>query len=79
MLLYKTTYQTHYDKDEPVQTHTRWDGSAKDAGASRKKIRQTVGFIPNSVQSSKITVPTDKPSLLKFLNSGLFVNVIDSA
>lgn len=70
MLLYKTTYQTQYEKDEPVKTHTRWDGSAKDAGSSRKKIRQIHGFIPNSVQSAKLVVPSDKPSLLKFLNSG---------
>ena len=76
MLLYKTTYQTQYEKDEPVKTHSIWNGSAKDAGSARKRIRQTLGFIPNSVQSAKIVVPTDKPSLLKFLNSDLFVRVV---
>jgi len=76
MLLYKTTYQIQYEKDEPEKTHSRWDGSAKDAGSNRKKIRQMHGFIPNSVQSAKIIVPTDKPSMLAFLNSNYFNNTI---
>jgi len=76
MLLYKTTYQTQREKDKPVKTHSIWNGSAKDAGSSRKKIRQTYGYIPNSVQSSKIIVPTDKPSLLKFLNSDFFIHIV---
>jgi hypothetical protein len=76
MLLYKTTYQVQNEKDEPVKTLTIWNGSAKDAGTARKRIRQTYGFIPNSVQSAKIDIPTDKAGLLKFLNSGLFITAV---
>ena len=69
MLLYKTTYQIDSKNDTPIKTHSVWNGSAKDAGSARKKIRQMYGFIPNSIQSAKIVLPTNKPSLLKFLNS----------
>lgn len=75
MLLYKTTYQTQYVKQDPVTNHIIWNGSAKDAGAARKNIRQTLGFIPNSVQTAKIVVPTDKEGLLKFLNGGFLKSV----
>lgn len=75
MLLYKTTYQTKYEKDEPVTNHTIWNGSAKDAGSARKNVRQALGFIPNSVQSVKIDIKTDKVGLLKFLNGGFLKSV----
>lgn len=76
MLLYKTTYQIDDKNDTPIKTHSTWDGSAKDAGSTRKKIRQMHGFIPNSVQSAKIIVPTNKFDLLKFLNSKFITNII---
>lgn len=73
MLLYKTIYQTEIEKI--VETHTQWHGSAKDAGAYRKKSRQRHGYIPNSIQSAKIVVPTNKVDMLKFLNSNLIKKV----
>lgn len=76
MLLYKTTYQTQYVKQDPIKDHTIWNGSAKDAGSARKNVRQTLGFIPNSVKSIKVDVPTDKVGLLVFLNTGYF-NLVD--
>jgi hypothetical protein len=77
MLLYKTTYQI---KTEPglhdyVQTFYRWHGSAKEAGAFRKKSRQKYGYIPNSIQTAKIVVPTNKVDILKFLNSDFMKSV----
>ena len=70
MLLYKTTYQIK-DEEKQVITYQRWDGSAKDAGSERKKIRQRHGFIPNSVQTQKIVLPADKKGFLRFLNEFL--------
>ena len=75
MMLYRTTYQKDNPETRIVTTYFRWDGSAKDAGANRKKIRQKYGFIPNSVQSAKIIVPTNKKDVIKFLNSELFSHV----
>jgi ABC-type Mn2+/Zn2+ transport system ATPase subunit len=72
MLLYKTTYQTEIKKI--VETHIKWHGSAKDAGSHRKKSRQKYGYVPNSIQSAKIVVPTSKKDLIKFLNSNLVLN-----
>jgi hypothetical protein len=73
MLLYKTTYQTEIEKI--VETHTKWHGSAKDAGSHRKKSRQRHGYIPNSIQSAKIVIPTNKPEFIKFLNSNINKNI----
>jgi len=69
MLLYKTTYEIQLNNDKPAKRYTCWNGSAKDSGAKRKQIRQTIGFVPNSIKSIKFAVPTDKTGLLKFLNS----------
>jgi hypothetical protein len=72
MLLYKTTFQTEIEK--VVETHSMWHGSAKDAGSYRRQSRQRHGYIPNSIQSSKIQVPTNKKELIIFLNSNLAKN-----
>jgi hypothetical protein len=71
MLLYKTTYQVkRFETLQPeVTTFYRWHGSAKEAGAFRKISRQKYGYIPNSIQTAKIVVPTLKVDLIKFLNS----------
>lgn len=71
MLLYKTTYQVkRFETLQPnTITYFRWHGSAKEAGAFRKTSRQIHGFIPNSIQTAKIVVPTLRVDLLKFLNS----------
>jgi hypothetical protein len=69
MLLYKITYQKNYDG--VVSDKSVWAGSKSDAGSLRKKIRQEHGYMPNSVQTSKIDVPTKKTDLIKFLNSGI--------
>ena len=71
MLLYKVTWQiekTKIDKMKIVDTLTKWEPSAKDAGSTRKKARQMDGYIPNSIQTSKIVVPSDKKGIIKFLN-----------
>ena len=71
MLLYKVTWQiekTKIDKMKIVDTLTKWVASGKDAGSCRKKARQEHGYIPKSVQTSKIVVPTDKKGIIKFLN-----------
>jgi hypothetical protein len=76
MLLYKTTYQTKVtdiDQMKIVKTHAKWHGSAKDAGSYRAKCRKLDDYIPNSIQSQKIVVPSDKKGLLSFLNSD-FIN-----
>ncbi len=73
MLLYKTVYQTEIEKI--VQTHSKWHGSAKDAGSFRKTSRQKYGYIPNSIQSAKIIVPTNKTDMIKFLNSNLIKSI----
>jgi sulfate adenylyltransferase subunit 1 (EFTu-like GTPase family) len=71
MLLYKTTFQIKTDPGihDYVQTITKWHGSMKEAGSFRKNSRQRHGYIPNSVQTQKIVVPTNKVDMLKFLNS----------
>lgn len=72
MLLYHTTYQTEVSKIDGmkiVKTHSKWHGSAKDAGSYRRQSRQQEGYVPNSIQSAKIVVPTNKTELIKFLNS----------
>lgn len=75
MMLYRTTYQKENPETGLTTTYFRWDGSAKDAGANRKKMRQRHGFVPNSVQTAKIIVPTNKKDVIKFLNSEIFSNV----
>lgn len=69
MLLYKITYQKNYEG--VVSNHGVWAGSQSEAGSLRKQIRQKNGYMPNSVQTSKIDVPTKKTDLIKFLNSGI--------
>lgn len=69
MLLYKITYQVQINKDDHVSLHKQWEGSKADAGNFRAWARQRHGYIPNSVQTEKINVPTKKDELIKFLNS----------
>lgn len=76
MLFYKITYQTKHVKNGPVTNHVAWVGSGKEASAKRKLIRQMFRYIPNSVQTLKVDVPTDKISLLKFLNKGVFLEIV---
>ena len=74
MLLYKVTWQiekTKIDKMKIVDTLTKWVASGKDAGSCRKKARQMDGYIPNSIQTSKIVVPSDKKGIINFLNSDI--------
>lgn len=72
MLLYKTVFQTEIEK--VVETHCMWHGSAKEAGSYRKQSRQRHGYIPNSIQTSKLEVSTKKDQLIAFLNSNLAKN-----
>jgi hypothetical protein len=74
MVLYKVTWQIEKAKindTKIVDNLTKWTASAKDAGSCRKKARQMYGYISNSVQTSKIVVPTDKKGILLFLNSNI--------
>lgn len=74
MLFYKVTWQIEkgrIDNTKIVDTQIKWEPSAKDAGSTRKKARQMDGYIPNSIQTSKIAVPADKKGFLKFLNSDM--------
>lgn len=66
MLIYKITYQKKYEGVVMKKTH--WAGSGKDAGSIRKNARQEDGYVPNSVQTEKIDVPTKKDLLIEWLN-----------
>jgi len=67
MLIYKITYQKKYEG--ATMTKTKWAGSGKDAGSIRKNARQEHGYVPNSVQTAKIDVPTKKDLLIDWLNT----------
>ena len=67
MLLYKITYQKKVDGN--IETNTIWAGSQSECGSIRKNVRQKYGYIPNSVQTSKINVPTRKNDLINWLNT----------
>ncbi len=69
MLLYKVTYQTQMSKDDHVALHKKWIGSKEASANFRALARQRRGYIPNSIQTEKIVVPTKKDELIKFLNS----------
>jgi hypothetical protein len=49
-------------------TIIRWTGSQAEAATLRKEARQTTGYVPNSIQTEIIDVPTKKQELIKFLN-----------
>ena len=66
MLLYKITFQTKAFGE--TKTITRWVGSQADASAKRGKIRSRSDYIPSSVQTDKIDIPTNKKGLLAYLN-----------
>jgi hypothetical protein len=71
MLLYKITYQIKHKASDSliVNTYSVWVGSQAEAATKRRNIRHITGYMPNSVQTSKIDVPTKKADLIKFLNS----------
>jgi hypothetical protein len=71
MLLYKVTYQVQINKDDHVSLYKEWLGSKQTAGKHRAWARQRHGYIPNSIQTELINVPTKKDELIKFLNSDL--------
>ena len=71
MLLYKITYQVQVNKEDNVSLHKEWVGSKSDAAKYRAWARQRHGYIPNSVQTEFINIPTDKKGLIKLLNSGI--------
>lgn len=62
MLLHKITWI------EDSRKKTLYCGSKAEAGSERKLIRQRPGYLPNSVQTSGIDVPTKKAGLLRYLN-----------
>lgn len=68
MLLHKITYQAKQTRISGVTLITKWAGSGKDAGSIRKEARRSMGYVANSIQTSKVNVPTDKKGLLEFLN-----------
>lgn len=72
MLLHLITYEVRYKGDADTETASgRYGiivGSQKEAGQRRKSIRQTVGYVPNSVETARIDVPNAKSGLLKVLN-----------
>lgn len=70
MLLHKITYQikTEAPDAKVYITRSKWCGSQQEAGANRRIIRQMHGYIPNSVQTEKVDVPTKKKALVDFLN-----------
>jgi hypothetical protein len=75
MLLHKITYQVKMDIDTPVgieehiKDRTYWAGSKAEAATKRGNVRQINGYMPNSVQTAAIDVPTKKRGLLNFLNT----------
>ncbi len=73
MLLYKITYQTKVSKEDHVALHKQWEGSKAAASKFRSWARQRHGYIPSSVQTEHIDVPTKKDGLLKFLNSDMML------
>ena len=71
MLLYKITYKQEVTSvlyDYEYSEITEWVGSGKEAGQIRKSARQKTGYVPNSVKTDKINVPTNKQGLIDFLN-----------
>jgi hypothetical protein len=74
MMAYKITWQIKrlkLDDIKVVDTFFKWEGSAKDAGSTRKKARQADNYVPNSLKTEKINIPTNKVDLLKFLNTDI--------
>jgi len=56
-----------YDSEQS-NFDSQWVGSQAEAASLRKNVRQKHGYIPKSVGTKTINVPTDKRGLLKFLN-----------
>jgi hypothetical protein len=73
MLLYKITYQVQINKDDHVSLHNQWEGSKAAAAKYRSWARGRHGYIPNSIQTQFINVPTKKDELIKFLNSNIIL------
>lgn len=53
---------------ENDEQKVNWAGSLSAASSKRKLLRQRVGYVPNSVQTQFIDVPTKKDGLLRILN-----------
>ena len=68
MVLYKIIYRTDTHSLVTTREITKWAGSGKEAGQIRKQARQKIGYVPNSVKTDKIDVPTNKIGLIEFLN-----------
>lgn len=76
MRLYRISYQIK--KDDVIDTDTIWAGSQSESSTRRRIIRQLNGYVPNSVQTEQIDVPTSKVQLIDFLNKmeGAKANVV---
>jgi hypothetical protein len=74
MRLYRLNWLIETKIDDNQGSHVRyhqqrlWCGSQKECAALRRKIRQREGYVPNSVQTAPINVPTTKDKLIAFLN-----------
>lgn len=68
MLLYKITFKTKSD-GEIIVNNPKWVGSKAEASKERAWIRSRHDYVPASVQTEQIDVPTNKKDLLGFLNN----------
>jgi len=68
MLLYKITFKTKSNGEIHV-SNPKWVGSKSDASKKRAKIRSRHDYVPASVETEQIDVPTNKIGLLGFLNN----------
>ncbi len=76
MRLHLIYYKKKMTKDL-IELKGSFAASQKDAGAIRKEIRQSDGYIPNSVQTIPVDIPTKKNDLVTVLNYCLS-NDVDS-
>lgn len=67
MLLYKITFKTKSNGEIHV-SNPKWVGSKSEASKERAWIRSRDHYVPASVETEQIDVPTNKKGLLGFLN-----------
>ena len=67
MRLHLIYYKRKTSKDL-IELKGGFTASQKDAGAMRKEIRQSNGYVPNSVETIPVDIPTTKNDLVTVLN-----------
>lgn len=68
MLLYRITYLMKDEITKDPIEKVKWAGSQKQAASIRANKRHMKAYVPNSIQTEKIDVPTTKDKLISWLN-----------